>query len=122
MTISWIPAAMTDKALLHSTLASSSGHMLFYTNSPPISSSSLANFLYHKTETIRVINERMRNAADVLTDESLGAIALLITSQTCQGDYNEMNIHMRGLFQLVNMRGGLGNLGMSGLLAGEILW
>lgn len=123
MTISWIPAAMTDEALLHSTLASSGGHILFYSNLPSISSSSLANFLYHKTETIRVINERIRNATtDVLTDESLGAIALLITSQTCQGDYNEMKIHMGGLFQLVNMRGGLGRLGMSRLLAGEILW
>ncbi|KAE9374865.1 hypothetical protein N431DRAFT_438260 [Stipitochalara longipes BDJ] len=122
MTISWIPAAMTDEALLHSTLASSGGHMLFYTNLPSIPSSSLANYLYHKTETIRVINERLRNTTEVLTDESLGAIALLITSQTCQGDYNEMNIHMRGLSQLVNMRGGLGHLGMNGLLAGEILW
>jgi len=33
-----------------------------------------------------------------------------------------MNIHMRGMLQLVGMRGGLESLGMSGLLAGEILW
>ena len=122
MTIRWLAAAVTDEALLHSTLASSGGHMLYYANLPALSPSFLASFLYHKTETIRIINGRAKDISKVLTDESLAAIALLVTGQTCQGDYNEMNIHMRGLLQLVGMRGGLESLGMSGLLAGEILW
>jgi hypothetical protein len=33
-----------------------------------------------------------------------------------------MKIHLRGLLQLVGVRGGLQSLGMRGLLAGEILW
>jgi Fungal specific transcription factor domain len=122
MTIRWIAAAVTDEALLHSTLGSSGGHMLYYANLPTLSPSFLASFLSHKTETLRIINERVKDTSKILTDESLGAIALLITGQTCQGDYNEMSIHMRGLSHLVSMRGGLKTLGMSGLLTGEILW
>jgi hypothetical protein len=122
MTIRWVAAAVTDVALFHSTLGSSGGHMLYYANLPALSPSFLASFLSHKTETLRIINERVKDTSKILTDESLGAIALLITGQTCQGDYNEMSIHMRGLSHLVSMRGGLETLGMSGLLTGEILW
>ena len=82
----------------------------------------LSQFLSLKTKTIRTINDRMMDTSKAVSDETLGAIALLVTGQTCQGDHNEMNIHMRGLSHLVGMRGGLENLGMTGLLAGEILW
>jgi len=118
MTTIWTASALTDVALLHSTLCSTSGHLLRNANQPEL----LSVYLSHKAETIRIVNERMTDISKALTDETLGAIALLVTGQTCHGDYNEMNIHMRGLAKLIGMRGGLETLGMGGLLAGEILW
>jgi hypothetical protein len=122
MTTTWTATALTDVALLHSTLCSTSGHLLCNSNQPVESPRFLSDYLSHKAETIRVVNERMTSISKALTDETLGAIALLVTGQTCHGDYSEMNIHMRGLAMLVGMRGGLEALGMGGLLAGEILW
>lgn len=113
---------MTDVALFRSTLCSASGHLLGNTNHPTESPEFLSDYLSHKAETIRIVNERMTHISTALTDETLGAIALLVTGQTCHGDYDEMNIHMHGLAQLIGMRGGLRSLGMDGVLAGELLW
>lgn len=64
----------------------------------------------------------MAGVGTALTDETLGAIALLISCETNQGNYYEMNINMKGLAYLVTLRGGLDALGMGGLLAGEVIW
>ncbi|KAE9374355.1 hypothetical protein N431DRAFT_437789 [Stipitochalara longipes BDJ] len=115
-----VAAAMTDAALLHSILGATNGHLLFYAKMPTIS---LSDVLYHKTKAMRMVNEKLALASsNNLTDETLAAVAILITSQTRQGDYDEMKIHLGGLLQLVGLRGGLEMLGMRGLLAGEIRW
>ena len=115
-----VAAALTDPALLHSILGATNGHLLFYAK---VRTVSISDVLHHKTEAMRMVNERLASAsAKNLTDETLAAVAILITSQTRQGDYDEMKIHLSGLLQLVDLRGGLETLGMRGLLAGEIRW
>jgi len=112
--------ALTDPALLHSILGATNGHLHFYAK---VQTVSISDVLYHKMETMRMVNERLALASsENLTDETLAAITFLITSQTRQGDYDEMKIHLGGLLQLVGLRGGLEKLGMGGLLAGEIRW
>lgn len=118
----WVATALKDSALLRSTLSASSGHLLYYANLPTLATVLLSWFLSYKTETIHLINERITDSSKALTDETMGAITLLVTGQTCQGDYDEMGIHMRGLTQLVRKRGGLKHLGMGGILAGEVMW
>jgi Fungal specific transcription factor domain len=115
-----VTAAMTDAALLHGILGATNGHLLFYAKMRTVS---LSDILYHKTEAIHIVNQRMALASSkVMSDETLAAVAILITCQTRQGDYDEMKIHLRGLLELVGLRGGLQTLGMRGLLAGEIRW
>jgi hypothetical protein len=64
----------------------------------------------------------MTDLSLVTADETLGAIALLVTDQVVDGDYIETAVHMKCLAKLVSLRGGLTALGMNGLLAGEIQW
>jgi hypothetical protein len=119
MTTRWVSMAIRDPALLHSTICSAGGHLALLegTHGPE-------NFecLTHKTKTLRIVNGRMTDLSLATTDETLGAIALLVTDQVVDGDYIEMAVHMKGLAKLVSLRGGLAALGMNGLLAGEIQW
>jgi hypothetical protein len=111
--------AIRDPALLHSTICSAGGHLALLEGTFGPENS---EYLTHKTETIRIVNGRMTDLSQATTDETLGAIALLVTDQVVDGDYREMAVHMQGLAKLVNLRGGLPALGMKGLLAGEIQW
>jgi len=119
MTTRWIPMAIRDQALLHSTIFSAGGHLALLEGT---FGSENSEYLTHKTETIRIINGRIPDLSQAMTDETLGAIALLVTDQVVDGDYEEMAVHMQGLAKLVDLRGGLPALGMDGLLAGEIQW
>jgi hypothetical protein len=75
-----ITAAMTNAALLHAILGATNGHLLFYAKMPMVS---LSDVLHHKTEAMRMVNERLTLAyPKTLIDETLAAIAILITSQT----------------------------------------
>jgi hypothetical protein len=72
-----------------------------------------------------LVNQRMAEASTALTDETLAALCILVTVQKIMGEYDEMKIHLRGLLQMVHIRGGLESLqggNMRGLLIGEILW
>ncbi|KAH8812126.1 hypothetical protein F5884DRAFT_898448 [Xylogone sp. PMI_703] len=124
MTLTWVTSALRDDALLHSTLCSSGGFLHGNANLPSRDLQLLADYYLHKAQTIRLINERVGGADLMLatSDETLGAIALLVTGQTVHGDFNEMMVHMRGMAKLVELRGGLDALGMGGLLAGELIW
>jgi hypothetical protein len=79
-----------------------------------------SEYFTHKTETIRITNGRIPDLSQATTDETLGAIALLVTDQVVDGDYKKMAVHMQGLAKLVDIRRGLAALGINGLLAGEI--
>lgn len=103
-------------------LCSSNGHMRNFANMPIVS---ISDVLYHKTEAIRLVNQRMAEASKTLTDETLAAVCILVTVQKSLGECDEMKIHLRGLLQMVRIRGGLESLEgghMRGLLIGEILW
>lgn len=108
--------------MLHSTLFSAG---LFHATNTGLDKNSefgLHDYLIHKIKTIKAINARLADTSKALTDETFGAITPLITAATSRGDYHEMNIHMRGLAHLVELRGGLNTLGMDGILPGEVIW
>jgi hypothetical protein len=87
---------MTDVAMLHSTLFSAG---LFHASNTGVADNielGLQEYLTHKIKTIKVINTRMADMSKALTDETLGAITLLITAITSRGDCHEINVHMKG--------------------------
>lgn len=81
MSTTWITTALTDAALLHSTLGASSG-FLYHTNLTATPSVSFSVFLSRKIEVIRLVNERMADISKALRDGTLGAIALLRLMET----------------------------------------
>ena len=84
-----MPFAMSDPALLHATLfISAMSHCLLH------GKASSAEIFYHKGQTIRLINERLRKPKHVASsDATICAVtclaALEVSSPTLPGCYEE---------------------------------
>ncbi|CAD6444120.1 ea3d2b18-cb24-4b93-b1b5-6dacfd42c220 [Sclerotinia trifoliorum] len=61
----------------------------------------------HKTEAMRVINKRLNDPAQALSDGSIGAVANFTGHELLSGLPENFSIHMNGLDQMVKCRGGL---------------
>ncbi|KAF7865301.1 hypothetical protein EAF04_006278 [Stromatinia cepivora] len=61
----------------------------------------------HKTEGMRVINKRLSDPAQALSDGSIGAVANFTSHELLSGLPEDFSIHMNGLDQMVKCRGGL---------------
>ncbi|EDO00848.1 predicted protein [Sclerotinia sclerotiorum 1980 UF-70] len=61
----------------------------------------------HKTEGMRIINKRLNDPAQALSDGSIGAVANFTSHELLSGLPENFSIHMNGLDQMVKYRGGL---------------
>lgn len=112
----------TDPALFHSILYLVALHYdLRYGQQDSPSS------LYHGGEAFRIINERLADPNSVFSDQTIGAVAMLVTKEASQsrtssserqlnteqnlnGRYKLSRFHMQGLQMMVRMRGGIQSL------------
>lgn len=57
-----------------------------------------------------------------LSDGLIGAVAKMVSFEAMHGDLAAFEVHMLGLRRMVEMRGGLGALGLNGLLRRMVIW
>ncbi|KAL2807904.1 hypothetical protein BJX63DRAFT_410930 [Aspergillus granulosus] len=114
----YIRQSLTDPCMFHATMYAASAHLDAARNDydNPIT-------LYHQTQTLHLVQQRIAQSQDG-TDEGLdGAIAGVIPLAFftyLTGDMAESKNHLDGLVQMMAAKGGCGNLGLNGLLAGLI--
>ncbi|TLD26715.1 hypothetical protein PspLS_05284 [Pyricularia sp. CBS 133598] len=71
----------------------------------------------HKGLAIRMLNELLRSPADSTSDEAIAAVIQMILDEWYWGDSsNDLQAHLRGLREMIRLRGGIQNLGMDGLV------
>jgi len=75
-----------------------------------------------KGMVISSINESLLSSTRSISDEIIGAIIKLAAFEGLFGDRNACEMHMKGLGQIVLLRGGLPSLGLHGLLERMLLW
>lgn len=75
-----------------------------------------------KRKTINIINERLGDPVLSTSDVTIGAVTLLVLFENQEGNTELSNIHMDGLEKMVNLRGGVEALGLSGVLRRKVLW
>ncbi|CZR53411.1 uncharacterized protein PAC_03289 [Phialocephala subalpina] len=75
--------------------------------------------LYHGVEAFRIINERLENNF-VFDDVTIAAVAMLVNKENLSGRYGLSKMHMQGLKQMVQTRGGAQNL--SGVFQRIVTW
>jgi hypothetical protein len=77
--------------------------------------------LGYKLKSISLLNEMLRNKETSTCSEAITAVTYLVTSEWYWSNYENVQAHMRGLKEMVRLRGGLGDLGMNGFLRKMII-
>ena len=101
----WLPLAISDPALFFSTLCFAAVHIDILTGRKRN-----VDLLLRKSDTIKTINEKLQSPNDALSDSTIGSVAMLAATESIQGNYQELRIHMNALTRMVRMRGGLQEL------------
>ncbi|TLS28232.1 hypothetical protein PpBr36_01535 [Pyricularia pennisetigena] len=71
----------------------------------------------HKGLAIRMLNELLRSTSDSTSDEAIAAVVQMILGEWYWGDSsNDLQAHLRGLREMIRLRGGIHNLGMEGFV------
>lgn len=76
-----------------------------------------------KEDALASVNRGLQDPQLATSDQMIGAVAKMAAYEAgFAGDEKQYRIHMSGLTKMVELRGGLGSLGLNGLLARMLLW
>ncbi|KAH8800186.1 hypothetical protein F5884DRAFT_809591 [Xylogone sp. PMI_703] len=113
------PSALTDPCLFHALLYASSMNLdlLLQKEDSPVT-------IFHRGNSLRFLNDCLTGTGKAeLDDAVVGSVLLLTQFEALAGNMRVSHAHKRGLKQIVDLRGGLNQLGMNGVLADLIqLW
>lgn len=109
---------VTDPASMYAILLMSASHRL--TLLP--SASSYSSLLALKSRALSAVNAALACPSRRTSDATIGAVAKLAAFEALAGNGAAFATHMRGLREMLKLRGGFGELGMEGLLERMILW
>ncbi|KAJ4351475.1 uncharacterized protein N0V89_006818 [Didymosphaeria variabile] len=65
--------------------------------------------MYHLSNSLKYVRERLESK-EALSDSTMGIVMSLITQEQCRQQHEAANIHMDGLAQMIELRGGLESL------------
>lgn len=105
--ICWLPEAVHDPALLYATFLAAAVHM-----NRMVRNRYLNLAIWIKIETLRLLNDNLWRA----NDEALLSILIMLFFTIDGNDFTEYETHLRGINQMVKLRGGVQNLGIRGQL------
>jgi hypothetical protein len=95
----------------HSNTPNSSGcsfqHKLLPSRTPKNFTESIPSCHSAKVETINKLDEMLRNQATNTFAEMLGAVVYLTTNELYFGSNENVQVHTKGLQELIRMRGGI---------------
>ncbi|KUJ19899.1 uncharacterized protein LY89DRAFT_464947 [Mollisia scopiformis] len=110
--------AVSDAALLHATLILTAKHWISLGGSRRFIESTLYQ---HKSEAIRLVNERLADPLAAVTDGTVSAVGILVILECLEGSNEAALVHLGGLEKMVHMRGDLHTPHMNGLAQRIIL-
>jgi len=70
-----------------------------------------------KGKAIQMLNEHLRSQPLQTSDAAVAGVVQLVVDEWYWGETADLKAHLRGLREMIRLRGGLRNLGMHGLLA-----
>ncbi|KAM7184222.1 oleate activated transcription factor 3 [Rhypophila sp. PSN 637] len=70
----------------------------------------------HKGHAIKLLNEHLRSRSST-SDEGIAGVVQLIINEWYWGDPNDLRAHLRGLREMIKLRGGFRTLGLHGLIS-----
>lgn len=110
--------SVTEAATMYAVLLMAASH---YCVMNP-SKAALYDLLALKARALSEINAAMSQPGRAITDAMIGAVAKMAAYEAVFGDSAVFAAHMKGLHQMLELRGGLGVLGLNGLLERMLVW
>ena len=77
--------------------------------------------MIQKGQAISMLNEHLRSDVFYTSDAAIAAVIQLIIDEWYWGEDLDLRAHLRGIRQMIKIRGGYGKLGMNGLLAKMVI-
>ncbi|KAL8749620.1 MAG: hypothetical protein Q9184_006737 [Pyrenodesmia sp. 2 TL-2023] len=115
----WFPMVIADQAMLNVVILTAASNYIsvHQTQCSP-------EVLWKvKEDALASVNRGIRDPQLATSDQMIGAVAKMAAYEAgFAGDEKQYRIHMSGLTKMVELRGGLGSLGLNGLLARMLLW
>ncbi|KAL2786442.1 hypothetical protein BJX66DRAFT_328576 [Aspergillus keveii] len=120
----WFPLVMSERALfLVIILLAASNYASVQDQSQPLDTKMKLDLLALRCEAVQAVNEALEaQEPGRISDALVGAIAKMASYEAMYGDVHNYAVHMRGLERVVELRGGLGELGLAGLLRRIVIW
>ncbi|PHH69639.1 hypothetical protein CDD82_7626 [Ophiocordyceps australis] len=104
----WIPFSIQDPLVLHVVLCSTASFLNETGRVPKVM------LLMHRDTVTRMLNEHISDPQRCVDDSAMLAVAQLILTSWYWGSTQELHAHMAGFKRMIEMRGGIQNLGMEG--------
>ncbi|KAK0126309.1 hypothetical protein ONS95_007919 [Cadophora gregata] len=106
----WLSAAISNPTLFNTTLYVAAVH-----DAGLHGFKDTVESLFYKAQTIRVLNEALRNPSQAVTDETLSAVLLLTHIVCIIGEPEEVETHLSGLRQMIDLRRGSQTFSVAGV-------
>ncbi|KAH8671342.1 hypothetical protein BX600DRAFT_246471 [Xylariales sp. PMI_506] len=74
-----------------------------------------------KGQAIRLLNDRLRSEEFASSDEAIAGVCQLIVDEWYWGETHDLRAHLRGMREMIRLRGGFQNLGMDGFLSKMVM-
>ncbi|KAM5353637.1 hypothetical protein ACJ41O_000287 [Fusarium nematophilum] len=111
----WVPCCVQDPLLLQIVLFTSSCFLSETGHIPKIIA------MMHKGKVYQLLNSQLRDEASQTSDGSILGVIQMVADSWYWGATADLKAHIRGLKQMIRMRGGLDKLGLHGYLAKMII-
>jgi hypothetical protein len=77
--------------------------------------------LGYKIKSIKILNEMLSDKSSATCNEAIAGVTYLLTNEWYWNNPDVVQRHMRGLKEMIRLRGGLENLGMGGFMKTLVL-
>lgn len=108
--IAWLPFALEHTAFFYATLLTAAVHLNRRRKMRDPSA-----LYWFKVQTIKHANENMSIPGKAATDEMIMVALILLYFNIGEANVEEYEIHLKGIHQMLKVRGGAENLGMRGM-------
>ena len=135
----WFSYSASDPGIFHSTMLHSAAHNAMLSGRNDLGDPNLI-----KWNAVKIVNERLQDPVLSISDLTMGAVVALALfevgkfrlevirnrllssniprKQNQAANVEVSTLHIDGLYRMVQLRGGLQNLGLAGILRRKILW
>ncbi|EXJ79038.1 hypothetical protein A1O3_08539 [Capronia epimyces CBS 606.96] len=111
----WLQVLFMDKTAYHCSLALMATLNAFFFGREAVPSKAI----YHLGQAVSLVNQQLQTA-EALSDSNLAVVNFLVVQELLREAQPEAEVHLRGLQKMIQLRGGLSQLGEDSPLAIKI--